>query len=137
MISMHTQLVPNNDAILFSGVSHDQINHWLEDALLLTEHDVNFDGKLLELDENVILENDNLLLNKQVTLEHIVKASIKPLLINERALNKVKVVFHDFPLKQKLFDLLRVGARKFMKPNWKPNGGREVSINSNGSYAKY
>jgi len=136
MVSMHAQLIPINSAIEFNGISSDQIDQWMQDALFLTEHDVKFDGVLLALDENVIFENDKLLLNSKFTLERVLRDSIQPLLSTEQSLSRVKEVFHDFPLKQKLFDVLRVGARKFMKSSWKPNGGKEVSINVNGSYAK-
>ena len=58
---MKTQPFPQ-DAIWRLDIASDQIDRWLLEANELTEHDVMFNGELLELDAGFIARNDVLLL---------------------------------------------------------------------------
>ena len=68
--AMQVQLLPQ-DAILKVGICPDQVELWLVEARELTEHDVMFDGELLELDASVISSNGDLLIKHGMSIRQV------------------------------------------------------------------
>ena len=87
--AMQMQLLPQ-DAILKVGICPDQVELWLVEARELTEHDVMFDGELLELDASVISSNDDLLSKHGTSIRQVINEALERLCLSSDAERRVK-----------------------------------------------
>ena len=118
-------------------MSSGRLATWLQQAEKILGEDIVYNDELIksldlqDITEGDYLPNDMELANG-ATLDSLISSSVAQHCIKGQSVAELQVTLQAVTNKDRVIDLVHYGQRKFMKAEFRPNGGREVS--NGGSY---
>jgi hypothetical protein len=125
---------------MYGDITHNTVMSWIQGASQVLGEDVVYNDELIAQlkEEGIIIsiteehyKHNDALLSTQ-PLHSILDAATHPLRLKGQAATELRSTLKGVNNRHRVIDILQNGQRKCMVPEFKPNGGREVSFS--GSY---